>query len=196
MTTPMRTRSLLDDESGVTLVELVISAAIMGLIAGIFVTVLGTVQTGLKREQDRSLTMDQGRLALESIDRDVRSGNILCSPPVSVAPTNFGLTLQTQSNGSTHWVQYRVSSHALQRRATTTSTSPPTFPSTWRTVATGIQNTSATPPFVIDASAAYGSRLVNVTLLVNSASQTTVSSNVRLESSYAIRNQTTSVTCP
>ena len=190
MTKPTWTSPLLADDSGVTLVELVITAAIMGLIAGIFVTVLASVQTGLKREQNRSQTMDQGRLALESIDRDVRSGNILCSVPAS--PTNFGLTVLTQSNGTTHWVQYRVSSNALQRRQTPLST---TFPSTWRTVASGIQNTSTTPPFVIDTSAAMGSRLVNVTLLVNSNTQDRASSSVRFESSYAIRNQSSSTPC-
>jgi type II secretory pathway pseudopilin PulG len=188
MTTRTHTPSLFGDQSGVTLVELVITASIMGLIAGIFVTVLASVQMGLHREQGRSATMDQGRLALESIDRDVRSGNILCSVPAS--PVNFGLSVYTQSNASTRWLQYRVSSEALQKREYHSSAW-----TSWRTVASGIQNTSTTPPFVIDTSAAYGSRLVNVTLLVNTATQDATSSDVKLATSIAIRNQSSSVPC-
>ena len=188
MTTPMHTSSMFGDESGVTLVELLISAAVMGLIAGIFVTVMASIQMGLHREQGRTQTMDQGRLALETIDRDVRSGNILCSVPAS--PTNFGLSVYTQSNGSTRWLQYRVSSQALQKRQYLSGAW-----SSWRTVASGIRNTSATQPFVIDTSAAMGSRLVNVTLLVNADTTDTTSSDVRLATSIAIRNQSSSVPC-
>ena len=188
MTTPMSTSSLLGDQSGVTLVELAITTMVMGLIAAVFVTVLSSVQMGLHREEGRSQTMDQGRLALESIDRDVRSGNILCSVPAS--PANFGLSVYTQSNASTRWLQYRISTQNLQKREYLSGVW-----TSWRTVASGIVNTAATPPFVIDTSAAVNSRLVNVTLLVNAATQDTTSSNVRLESSIAIRNQSSSVPC-
>lgn len=188
MTTPMSTSSLFGDQSGVTLVELVITMSVMGIILGVFLTVLASVQMSLSREQGRSQTMDQGRLALETIDRDIRSGNILCSAPAS--PTNFGLSVYTQSNGTTRWLQYRVSSQTLQRREYFS----PAWTS-WRTVATGIVNPSTTAPFVIDTSALVNSRIVNVTMLVNTAPQDTTSSSVRLESSVAIRNQSSSVPC-
>ncbi len=188
MTTSMSTSSMFGDQSGVTLVELVITMSVMGLILGVFLTVLASVQMSLSREQGRSQTMDQGRLALETIDRDIRSGNILCSAPAS--PTNFGLSVYTQSNGTTRWLQYRVSSQTLQRREYLSGAW-----TSWRTVATGIVNPSTTAPFVIDTSALVNSRIVNVTMLVNTAPQDTTSSSVRLESSVAIRNQSSSVPC-
>jgi type II secretory pathway pseudopilin PulG len=182
-------RSSVQDEQGITLVELVVTMAVMGIIIGIFLSILASVQLSMGREQGRSQTMDQGRLALETLDRDIRSGQILCSVPAS--PANFGLSVYTQSNNTPRWIQYRVASQTLQRRLRLTSSW-----SAWRTVATGIVNPSTTPPFVIDTSALIGSRIVNVTLLVNTATNDQTSSNVQLESSLGIRNSSSSVPCP
>jgi prepilin-type N-terminal cleavage/methylation domain-containing protein len=178
-------------QSGVTLVELMVTMMVMGLIAAVFTSVLAVVQRSLVREEARSQTMDQARLGLETLDRDIRSGSILCAvPTTSSSPSvlaNFGLSVYTQSNGTTRWIQYKVASQALQRRQYVSGAWQ-----SWRTIATDVVNTSTTTPFVIDTSASAGSRLVAVTLLVNAGGD---ASNVKLASSLSIRNQSTAVAC-
>jgi hypothetical protein len=187
MSISSRTASIVGDQSGVTLVELAVTTVVMGLICSVFLSVLASVQMSMAREDGRSQTMDQGRLAIESLDRDIRSSDILCSVPAS--PAGFGLSVYQSHAAPARWLQYRVSSQTLQRREHLTSWS------SWRTVATGIVNPSTTVPFAIDTSALVGSRIVNVTLLVNTATSDTSSSNVRLASSMAIRNQSSAVPC-
>jgi type II secretory pathway pseudopilin PulG len=195
MSISSRTAAIVNDQSGVTLVELAVTTIVMGLICSVFLSVLASVQMSMAREDGRSQTMDQGRLAIEALDRDIRSASKLCSVPSS--PANFGLSaFIPYPSQSAHWIQYRVSSQTLQRRESLTTTPDITWPSTWRTVATGIVNPSTTAPFVIDSSALVDSRIVNVTLLVNTAASDASSSNVRLASSIAIRNQSSSVVCP
>jgi Tfp pilus assembly protein PilW len=178
--------SRLAGESGITLVELAVTTLVMGIIVSVFLSVLSSVQTSLVREEGRSRTMDQARLAMETLDRDIRSGNILCSVPAS--PANFGLSVYTQSNATSSvpikWVQYRVNAQTLQRRQYLSSAW-----TGWRTVASGVTNTSLTPPFTIDTSPTAGSRVVNVTLLVNAAPTDPTSKNTRVASSLSIRNQ-------
>lgn len=195
MTMSSRAASLGGDQSGVTLVELAITMVVMGLICSVFLSVLASVQKSMGREAGRSQTMDQGRLAIEALDRDIRSGSKLCPSTVPSSPANFGLSVFIPYPSPGQWIQYRVSSQTLQRQESLTI-APITWPTTWRTVATGIVNSSTTAPFVIDSSALVGSRIVNVTLLVNTATSDTSSSNVRLASSMAIRNQSSSVVCP
>jgi hypothetical protein len=204
------TVAFLKAERGTTLVELAVTLAILGTVMSIVLGILVWAQTAVGRETIRSTTQDQGRLAMESLDRDIRSGNILCA-----WTDNYGLSVYTQSNGTGSsgtgkWVQYRVQSQTaatsqtqshsqlpevLQRREydSVSGAWKPASPYYWQTIATGIVNTSA--PFSLDSSTSYGSRLVNVSLLVNSDSSNVASKTVRMESSLAIRNQSSANPC-
>jgi type II secretory pathway pseudopilin PulG len=177
-------------EDGITLVELAVTMLVMGIIATVFLTVLTSVQTSLAREENRSETMDQARVAMETMDRDIRSGSVLCAVPVT-SPTNFGLSVYTQSNDDPRWIQYQLvtSTDLLQRRQYLSSAW-----TSWSTVATGVVNDS-TAPFAIDTSATAGSRTVGVTLLVNANPDDATASSVKLAGSLSIRNQSTTPTC-
>jgi prepilin-type N-terminal cleavage/methylation domain-containing protein len=198
-----RARIVMEAERGTTLVEMAVAMAILGVVMSIVLGILVWAQTAVGRETVRSTTEDQGRVAIESLDRDIRSGQILC-----VWSDSFGLSVYTQSNGTSRWVQYRVQSQTaststsqshsqtpevLQRREYVSGAWTPASPYYWRTVATGIVNTSA--PFSLDSSTSYGSRVVNVSLLVNSDSSNVASKTTRIESSLAIRNQSSSPAC-
>ena len=74
----LRTRAC--DEGGVTLVELVVSISILGVVMVAILSVLTTVQKAVVREDLRGRTNDEARLALQSLDRQVRSGNLLYPP--------------------------------------------------------------------------------------------------------------------
>lgn len=82
-----RARSAARGERGTTLVELLISMSILLLVLGVFLTALVVVQNAVARESDRSNSNDQARLAVEQLDREIRSGNVLYDPCPTTLPT-------------------------------------------------------------------------------------------------------------
>jgi prepilin-type N-terminal cleavage/methylation domain-containing protein len=75
-----RTGRLLRQERGMTLVELVVAMAILSIVMLVMTTTLTSIQRAVVEEDVRGQLNDQARLALQSIDRLVRSGNILYDP--------------------------------------------------------------------------------------------------------------------
>ena len=73
-------------EDGVTLVELMVSMGIMAVVVVALLGVLGQAFTSLGRETARSNDEDQARLAVEELDREIRSGNLLYDPPSRAGP--------------------------------------------------------------------------------------------------------------
>jgi prepilin-type N-terminal cleavage/methylation domain-containing protein len=70
----------LGDERGMTLVELVVAMAILSIVMLVMTTTLSSIQRAVVEEDVRMRLNDQARLAVQSIDRLVRSGNILYDP--------------------------------------------------------------------------------------------------------------------
>jgi prepilin-type N-terminal cleavage/methylation domain-containing protein len=70
----------LGDERGMTLVELVVAMAILSIVLLVLTTTLSSIQRAVVEEDVRMRLNDQARLAVQSIDRLVRSGNILYDP--------------------------------------------------------------------------------------------------------------------
>lgn len=70
----------LGDERGMTLVELVVAMAILSIVMLVLTTTLSSIQRAVVEEDVRMRLNDQARLAVQSIDRLVRSGNILYDP--------------------------------------------------------------------------------------------------------------------
>lgn len=63
-----------------TLVELVVAMGILSIVMLVLTTTLSSIQRAVVEEDVRVRLNDQARLALQSIDRLVRSGNILYDP--------------------------------------------------------------------------------------------------------------------
>src|SRR5919106_1631911 len=74
------TRVRLSDEGGLSLVELVVAMGILSIVMLVLTTTLTSIQRAVVEEDVRGRLNDQARLALQSIDRLVRSGNILYDP--------------------------------------------------------------------------------------------------------------------
>ncbi len=200
----LRSRS----EAGYTILEMSVVMLIMSIVTVIFLTVLVSVQGTLGRVTARSDSNDQARLAVEELDREIRSGNVLYDPnltgsghPWSNDSTHgiypgMALLVYTQTNASTRspgnqCVQWRIYQEQLQRRSWSAETGEIT--SSWRVVAERILN--ATPAsdqtkwiraFTLDPSAVFGNRIVNITILANG--NTTSGQTVRIQESVTGRN--------
>src|SRR5687768_13548070 len=101
-----------------SLVELLISMGIFSIVLSVFFAVLFSVQQGVARSTSRSLTNDNARIALQQIDREVRSGNVFYDPS---AQQGLVLRVYTQTNapsrGGHRCIEWRVSDQALQSRS-------------------------------------------------------------------------------
>ena len=161
-----------------TLIELTVTVAVLSLVVGVFLSVLVSVQNHVAREERRSRANDQVRLAIQQLDREVRSGNVFRDP--GVEPNNaslgqvgggMGLRIYTQANadtrGGSRCVQWRISGGKLQARDWTVSWRTDGQVSGWRVVAEGIVNPSGTPAFELDSSSVFGARILNITFVVN-----------------------------
>jgi prepilin-type N-terminal cleavage/methylation domain-containing protein len=102
-----RTRAIigrLRSEDGMTLVELMVAMAILSIVSLVFTSTLSSVQRAVVEEDVRIRLNDQVRLAVQSIDRLVRSGNILYDPvdesgndPYDPTATGYMFRIYTQA---------------------------------------------------------------------------------------------------
>ena len=176
-------RLRLRSDDGMTLLELLISMTVLTVVLTIVTVVLVGFQKVYVKENDRTQTNDQARLAVEELDREVRSGNVLYDPALENDPGHdiypgMSLRIYTQSNANSRpgfrCVQWRIDGAGeLENRNWWTNwrDDPTHLVSGWRTVADHVVNRSDSPQvpaFALDTSdPSYGSRLVNVTIVVN-----------------------------
>ena len=92
------------DERGMTLVELLVAMAIMSIVMLVMTTTLTSIQRAVVEEDVRGRLNDQARLAMQSLDRLVRSGNILYDPvdetgndPYDVTAAGYLFRVYTQA---------------------------------------------------------------------------------------------------
>ena len=168
-------------EDGMTLTELLVAMMIMGLASGIFLTTLGSVQRSVAETDIRTRTNTQVRLALQTLDHEVRSGNLLYDPEsyTDVEDRYFRFKVYTQANATTRQPSpgytcrlWRITdANELQTRWWEPyPADPDATASEWRTVATGVVNRAVDPDepaFVLDPDPNKGGRTVNVVFLVN-----------------------------
>jgi prepilin-type N-terminal cleavage/methylation domain-containing protein len=195
------------DESGLTLPELLVVMLVFGMVATLSVQATLMLSRGVQATASTANSIAQVRLALSSMERQVRSGNVLSSPAneVSISPDcqAYGTTagscirLYTQASSVGLCVQWQVLADpaapglALMR----TRTFAPTWQTggaveAWRTVARGLTVPSAAaPPFTLQGAATpFNARLLDVTLTAPDSAQN--GRAVTLTSSLSGRNTT------
>jgi prepilin-type N-terminal cleavage/methylation domain-containing protein len=190
----------LNAEDGFTLGEMVVATAILSIVLLVFTTTLATIQRSVGEQQIRSINNDNVRLALENLDRLVRSGNVLIDPSVvntdckATGSAYQCLLAYSQANGTTalpaRCIQWRVAGTTLETRwwepgdkATTTTA--------WREVATGIQNLQTTPvteTFRLDPDPLKQGRSVEVLFIVGTGTGGVDGPVARVEASLTARN--------
>ncbi len=172
-------------EQGMTLVELLVAMMILSIVMIVVSSVFASVEGAIVRQNNLNSTLDQGRLALQQLDRELRSGNVLYDPAKEGSglpgdPTlctgcavGYTLRLYTQSNADTssgyHCELWKIDSNQqlLARTWPPNDPNPPNVTS-WRVIATGVVNrTVGTTAFALDPDATKGNRTLNVTLKMN-----------------------------
>ena len=151
-------RARLARDDGYTLVEIAIAVALLGVVIGMVLIFLTRAQADLQIQVSRSTSNDQVRLAAQSIDREIRSGDVFYDPASEnytqgdVVPS-MSLRVLSEANAATRpgkrCVQWRITSGGeLQRRDwhTDWQSDPATKVSGWRTVAEGIRNRAESVP--------------------------------------------------
>jgi prepilin-type N-terminal cleavage/methylation domain-containing protein len=189
--------SLRRGEEGFTLVELLIAMSILSIVMLVFTSSLGLIQSSTVREAQQTVNTDQARLAIEQLDREIRSGNVLYDPATSPAdPAYYSMLIYTQANATTRQPapgyfcdEWKISGNQLQTRSW-----PPLQPedvSSWRVVADGIVNRTTTPnvkAFQLDSDADKGSRVINIKLLVNNDYTAQPGQTQRIQAAITGRN--------
>lgn len=109
----LSTRRRTRDDAGMTLVELIVS---MTIFTGLMAIVMGIVVQFIYMSRDSLATaqsVEQARLGISQIDRQVRSGNVIVDPSLETALSSgvapfFSLRIYTQEDGVNRCVQWRV----------------------------------------------------------------------------------------
>ena len=155
------------DERGLTVVELVVTMAVLAVVVPMALTLLHTVQRGVVAQQSRSDSTDQARSAAQQVDRQIRSGNVLYQPESG----GMSLRVYTQANAAQRCVQWRVLDRQLQWRSWTTTWLVDGSVSGWRVAADDVVNATVVPPvpvFALDTSQVeFGQRIMRVSILTN-----------------------------
>ena len=183
------------DERGMTLVELLVAMFVLSIVTAIFGSTLASVQSAVVREDRYSQANDQVRLAMEQLDREIRSGNVLYDPATPLAGylPYYYVRIYTQTNAPTRggyvcsmW-QIDTNQRLLTQRWSPANPNGTT--TGWRVVATGVVNRALSEPaFQLDADPMKGNRTLNVTLAVNADLTHSPTQTVRLNAALTARN--------
>ena len=169
---------------------------LLGIITAIFLNALVAVQDNVATQQRRTRNNDSARQALFSLDREVRSGNLVYDSAAESVP-GHELVVFTQANAPTRTppnqcVQWRVDTNKklLVRRWDPANI---LTASAWETVAENIVNRVNNVPAFTLASA--GGPTVSVVILANTNHTAGAKETVRVTSSITARNLTPSANC-
>jgi len=180
-----------------------VAMIVMALASGIFLTTLASVQKSVAETDIRTRSNTQSRLALQTLDHEVRSGNLLYDPEsyTDLTQRYYRFKVYTQANATARQPSPRYTCRLW--RITDTNelqtrwwepypADPDATASEWRTVATGVVNLAVDPEepaFVLDDDPNKGGRTVNVVFLVNEDLNGDLSTGtVRVQSSLTGRN--------
>lgn len=197
----IRIRRRLSSSDGFSLAEVLVTMMIMGIALPVFYGVLSSVQQSAARNDYLSRANDQARLAVEELDREIRSGNVLYDP-ANETPSYLTMRIYTQTNAATRRASFGSTGYVCalwtinEDGRLIKNMWPPGKPGEstgWRVVAEGMVNRDQVPEedgyaFVLDEDLSKGRRTVNIKLLVNPNPDSSWSRTVQVEMSSTGRN--------
>lgn len=100
-------------DEGFTLIELLVSMTIFSLLMALILSMMITMTGQAKDNLARQRAVEQARLGLSQIDRQMRSGDLILDPSLdgiaqSNVPKNYSVRILTQEGGLEKCVQWRV----------------------------------------------------------------------------------------
>ncbi len=153
-----------------TLIELLVSMGIFSLVIAFVYGVMITVMNQSRDVEARESSVHNARLALQQMDRQIRSGNVFYDPNNVTDPDYLPMSMRvyTQANGEQKCIQWQVHDGTLRSRSWSTTWQTDGNVSAWAVVARGLQNTdtAAARPFSLPNTTQYGPRLLDVRLIV------------------------------
>lgn len=155
-------------DEGLSLIELIVAMGVFSIVMTMFFTVLVVLQQNTAKATNRSISNDEARLAMQQIDREIRSGNVFQDPATELTP---GMTMRiySQANFPTRpsghrCVQWRIDAEQLETRSWDVNWATSGDVSPWRIVARNVVNVRAgVDAFTLDTSVQYGGDPTNAT---------------------------------
>jgi len=191
---------LASEDEGFTLVEMLVAMFVMGIVLLVFTNVLASVQRGVVAQDTLSRTLDQARLAVQQLDREIRSGNVLYDPALendglascSGCVPGYTLRVYTQANADTRGGYQCALWQIDDQQQLLTRRWPPGEPedaTEWRVVATGIVSRALDEEtFALDTDPLKGQRTLNISFAVNEDLGGRPGQTVRIASALTGRN--------
>jgi type II secretory pathway pseudopilin PulG len=130
-----------------SLVETMVALGLLLMVSMVFLPIMDQTTDRTREIDDLNQALDQGRIALKSIDREFRGADRLCSPTTQTPGANT-LTFRTRSSAGTYTDKQRVdyryvaASGELQRSENNGTT--------WRPVVGGVVNGPTQPVFTVE----------------------------------------------
>jgi type II secretory pathway pseudopilin PulG len=156
-------------QTGITLIELVMTIFMLGIVMTICFRLLISTDGALKTADINTRNADQARLAVSQMDRQIRSGNLLHNPALY---DGNGFLIYTQANGNQKCVEWKIldAPNNLITRSWSENWVSDGEVSEWQVVATNVVNRptsvpSPSPAFSFEPG--YGDRLINIRILAN-----------------------------
>jgi len=107
-------------ESGVTILELVMSMTLISIVSAVFLPVLDTATRSVRPLQAQSVAVDDLRSSLAMIGRELRSALCITQPSAN-GPSGNVLRFTTEANDQQYEVTYTVTNGTLLRQVTNQS---------------------------------------------------------------------------
>lgn len=160
-------------DSGLSVIELTVAMALLSMLVAVAFGWLAASQNAFKVNYERSQANNAASLAIDRLDRLIRSGNIFYDPALESDPGNgiqpgMALRVYTQANSVQKCVQWRITGGELQERSWSPTWTTDGEVSDWWIVSDDIVNQTGTKPaFFLNEGAAFGGRLLQIDLRVD-----------------------------
>ena len=176
-----------------TLVELIVAMSILMIAMLILLPTLLSVQNAAVNESTRSRTLDQARLAMQSIDRQVRSGNLLYPPSGS----GYTFLIYTQAysaqDDTSRCGMWTINSQQQLMYGYWAPLTPAGFTVSWQVVAEGVMNkVKSQSAFSLDATG----RTMTVLFLINTDPSNPQNANATRQLQTSVTGRDTSFGFP
>jgi type II secretory pathway pseudopilin PulG len=191
--TGRRLRRALQDEAGVTLMELVVAMSLMTVVTTVFVTSMIQVYRSVNRTEVNATAQSQIHLTFQRLDREIRYASAIGVPARS--DSDWAVAYVSRASGTAVCTRLRLHADAatpeyaqLQRR-TWTEGSYATTRTAWVPLASfvSVRAAEGSPPFAADDEGEFQRLRIRLTVQVPGAAVAPANTDVAFAALNAVR---------